>query len=92
MAFALLSTPVYAQASWIVEVPAPLQARIKQQLSSEATVKLPKRISVGALLPDAVETLPTPKEWGALAKFRYVNAGDYVYFVDDSRRVIAIIE
>jgi hypothetical protein len=54
-----------------------------------APVVVQQRLVVGQPLPADVELMAVPSEWGTnVAGYRYVYAGNQIYFVEPSSRVI----
>ncbi len=57
-------------------------------------VEVEETLAVGTVLPDDVELLAVPAEWGqTVTRYRYVYAGDRVVLVEpSSRRVVYVVD
>ncbi|HET9536635.1 MAG TPA: DUF1236 domain-containing protein [Mesorhizobium sp.] len=55
--------------------------------------KIAQEVVVGSTLPEGVELLPVPEDWGpTLRTYHYVYTGDRFYFVEPSSRRVVHIE
>lgn len=65
---------------------------VVQQKVKPITVK--ERVSIGGVLPQDVELMAVPNDWGpSVAQYRYVYSDNHVMLVEpSSRRVVQIID
>jgi hypothetical protein len=70
------------------------RTRIKEYVVKERVTPVKERITVGATLPATVKLHTVPVDWGpSVAQYRYVYAGNRVYFVEPtSRQVVHVID
>ena len=91
---ALLSTAAFAQTAVVI---APEQrTKIKQYVTTQkiAPVKMTDRVTVGATIPQNVELVAVPSDWGpTFTSYRYVYTDNNVVLVEpSSRKVVHIID
>jgi hypothetical protein len=100
-----VSAPAIAQTSTItttgaattsVTIAPEQRTRIKTYITEHkiAPVVVKERITVGTVLPDDVDLLAVPQDWGpSLHTYKYVYSGNDVVLVEPkSRRVVQIID
>ena len=79
-----------------VELNPAQRAQIKDHVLKQRVpaTQLKQSIALGSSLPADVELRPVPAGWSpTVSKFRYVHAGNRIYFVDPStRKVVRIVE
>jgi hypothetical protein len=97
---ALITTGAVAQttvttttgaASGRVVIEPEARTRIKSYVTEHKLrpVTVKERISVGATVPNDVELVAVPSEWGpSLARYRYVYSNDRVMLVDPGNRTV----
>jgi len=98
-------TPAIAQTSTVtttgaattsITIAPEQRTRIKTYITEHkvAPVAVKERITVGTVLPDDVDLLAVPRDWGpSLHTYRYVYSGNDVVLVEpQSRRVVQIID
>jgi hypothetical protein len=92
-AAALISSSAVAQTIQV----APEQRTVIHKYVTEkriAPARLNERVVVGATIPQDVELVTVPSEWGpTFTKYRYVYADNHVYFVEpSSRKVVTVVD
>ena len=70
------------------------QAVIRSWILRQRPVVVREHVTVGATLPDGVESYPVPNDWGLSAThYRYLYSSNRVYFVEPStRRVVQVFD
>lgn len=91
---ALLSTAAFAQTAVVI---APEQrTKIKQYVTTQkiAPIKMTDRVAIGATIPQNVELVAVPSDWGpTFTNYRYVYTDNNVVLVEpSSRKVVHIID
>src|SRR5215475_7826883 len=90
----LLSGSAMAQS--VVEIAPEQRTVIRQYVTTHkiAPARVKERVVVGATIPQEVELVPVPNEWGpSFSRYRYMYTGDDVVLVDPgSRKVIQVID
>ena len=92
---ALLSSGAFAQTA-TVELAPEQRTKIKQYVTTQkiAPVKMTDRVTVGATIPQNVELVTVPSDWGpTFTNYRYVYTDSNVVLVEpSSRKVVHIID
>ena len=92
---ALISTAALAQTA-VIQVAPEHRAVIKQYVVTKkvAPVKMTEKVVIGAMIPQDVELVVAPSEWGDGYKdYRFIYTDDRVILVDPgTRKVIQIID
>jgi hypothetical protein len=90
----LLSGSAMAQS--VVEIAPEQRTVIKQYVTTHkiAPARVKERVVVGGTIPQDVELVAVPTEWGpSFSRYRYMYTGDNVVLVDPgTRKVIQVID
>ena len=99
-AASLLATATFAQttvttttgtAGGAVQIEPQYRTKIKSYVTEHKLrpVTVKERISVGATVPNDVELVAVPSDWGpSLTRYRYVYSNDRVMLVDPGNRTV----
>ena len=92
---ALLSTAAYAQTA-VVQIAPEQRTKIKEYVVQKkmAPITMTDKVVVGATIPQNVELVAVPSDWGpTFTNDRYVYTDNHVVLVEpSSRKVIQIID
>ena len=92
---ALLSTAAYAQTA-VVQIAPEQRTKIKEYVVQKkmAPITMTDKVVVGATIPQNVELVAVPSDWGpTFTNYRYVYTDNHVVLVEpSSRKVIQIID
>ena len=95
----MLSGSGFAQsalAQAVVEIAPEQRTVIRQYVTTHkiAPARVKERVVIGATVPQEVELVAVPSEWGpSFTRYRYMYTGDNVVLVDPgTRKVIQVIE
>lgn len=91
----LISSSAFAQTA-VIQVAPEQRTKIKEYVVQKkmATVRMSEKVVIGAAVPQDVELVSAPGDWGPGYKdFRFFYSDDHVILVDPStRKVIQIID
>ena len=92
---ALLSTAAYAQTA-VVQIAPEQRTKIKEYVVQKkmAPITMTDKVVVGATIPQSVELVAVPSDWGpSVSKYKYIYSDNHVVLVEpSSRKVIQIID
>jgi hypothetical protein len=92
---ALISTAAFAQTA-VIQVAPEQRTKIKEYVAQKkmTPVRMSEKVVLGAAVPQDVELISAPGDWGSAYKdYRFFSSDDHVILVDPgTRKVIQIID